>query len=200
MIHQQTDMSASWWSTNKLTCQPVDDPPTDMSASWWFSEQITTIDELWMNELYNLYPASETRWSSSSVIFLWLLMFRLFGVDSQIRMWAIIPLFMEWKLGVLTQVIAGDFCCFSQQALHGVRSPCSHRCVMQWDGHVMYAHVLFVSSTLGIVFNLSADTITDHSQSAKDRDPYFMYTNSVKDPGHWKPVPYILAYKSRNFG
>ena len=33
--------------------------------------------------------------------------------------------------------------------------------------------VLFVSSRSGIVFNSSAGAITDHSQSAKDIDPYF---------------------------
>ena len=33
--------------------------------------------------------------------------------------------------------------------------------------------VLLVSSRSGIVYNPSADAITDHSQSAKDVDPYF---------------------------
>ena len=33
--------------------------------------------------------------------------------------------------------------------------------------------VLFVSIRSGIVFNPSADAVTDHSQSAKDIDPYF---------------------------
>ena len=33
--------------------------------------------------------------------------------------------------------------------------------------------VLFVSRGSGIVFNPSADAITDHSQSAKDIDSYF---------------------------
>ena len=33
--------------------------------------------------------------------------------------------------------------------------------------------VLLVSSRSGIVFNPSAGAITDHSQSAKDIDPYF---------------------------
>ena len=33
--------------------------------------------------------------------------------------------------------------------------------------------VLFVSSRSGIVLNSSAGAITDHSQSAKDIDPYF---------------------------
>ena len=33
--------------------------------------------------------------------------------------------------------------------------------------------VLFVSSGSGIVFNPSAGAITDHSQSAKDIEPYF---------------------------
>ena len=42
--------------------------------------------------------------------------------------------------------------------------------------------VLFVSSRSGIVFNQSA--ITDHSQSAKDMDPYFKSQLYVKDPGY----------------
>ena len=33
--------------------------------------------------------------------------------------------------------------------------------------------VLIVSSRSGIVFNQSAGAITEHSQSAKDIDPYF---------------------------
>ena len=32
---------------------------------------------------------------------------------------------------------------------------------------------VFVSSRSGIVFNPSAGSITDHSQSAKETDPYF---------------------------
>ena len=48
--------------------------------------------------------------------------------------------------------------------------------------------VLFVSSRSGIVFNPSAAAITDHSQSAKDIDPYFKSKLYVEDPGHRKPV------------
>ena len=48
--------------------------------------------------------------------------------------------------------------------------------------------VLFVSSRSGIVFNPSADAITDHSQSAKDIDPYFKSQLYVVEPGHRKPV------------
>ena len=48
--------------------------------------------------------------------------------------------------------------------------------------------VLFVSSRSGFVFNPSADAITDHSQLAKDIDPYFKSQLYVKDPGHRKPV------------
>ena len=40
-----------------------------------------------------------------------------------------------------------------------------------------------VSSRSGIVFNPSADAITDHSQSAKDTDPYFKSQLYVEDPG-----------------
>ena len=48
--------------------------------------------------------------------------------------------------------------------------------------------VLFVSSRSGIVFNSSAGAITDHSQPAKDMDPYFKSQLYVEDPGHRKPV------------
>ena len=44
--------------------------------------------------------------------------------------------------------------------------------------------VLFVSSRSGIVFNPNAGAITDHSQSAKDIDPYFKSQLYVEDPGH----------------
>ena len=39
-----------------------------------------------------------------------------------------------------------------------------------------------VSRMSGIVFNQSADTITDYSQSAKDVDPYFKFQFYVDDP------------------
>ena len=48
--------------------------------------------------------------------------------------------------------------------------------------------VLFVSSRSGIVFNPPAGGITDHSQSAKDIDPYFKFQLYVEDPSHRKPV------------
>ena len=48
--------------------------------------------------------------------------------------------------------------------------------------------VLYVSSRSGIDFNPSAGTITDHSQSAKDIDPYFKSQLFVEDPSHRKPV------------
>ena len=51
-----------------------------------------------------------------------------------------------------------------------------------------YPCVQFVSSTSGIVFNPSAGAITDHSQSAKDIDPYFKSQLYLADPGHRKPV------------
>ena len=66
-----------------------------------------------------------------------------------------------------------------------------------WCGEVTWAYampmcVLFVSSRSGIVFNPSAGTITDHSQSAKDIDPYFKSQLYVEDPGHRKPVLILL--------
>ena len=48
--------------------------------------------------------------------------------------------------------------------------------------------VLYVFSRSGIDFNSSAGTITDHSQSAKDIDPYFKSQLFVEDPSHRKPV------------
>ena len=48
--------------------------------------------------------------------------------------------------------------------------------------------VLFVFSRSGIIFNPSADAITDHSQSAKDINPYFKSQLYVEDPGHQRPV------------
>ena len=58
---------------------------------------------------------------------------------------------------------------------------------VRW-AYAMPMCVLFVSSRSGIVFNSSAGTISDHSQSAKDIDPYFKSQLYVKDPGHRKPV------------
>ena len=43
--------------------------------------------------------------------------------------------------------------------------------------------VLFASSGSGIVFNPSAGAIIDHSQPAKDIDPYFKSQLYVEDPG-----------------
>ena len=66
-------------------------------------------------------------------------------------------------------------------------------CEVQWGGHyVMPVCVLFVSSRSGIVLNLSAGAINDHSQSAKDIYPYFNSQLYVEDPGHRKPVLILL--------
>ena len=48
--------------------------------------------------------------------------------------------------------------------------------------------VLFVSSRSCIIFNPSTGAITDHSQSAKDIEPYFKSQLHVEEPGHRKPV------------
>ena len=48
--------------------------------------------------------------------------------------------------------------------------------------------VLLASSRSGIIFNPSAGAITDHSQSAKDIDPYFKSQLYVEDPGHRRPA------------
>ena len=52
----------------------------------------------------------------------------------------------------------------------------------------MHVCILFVSSRSGIVFNANAGAITDHSQLAKDIDPYFKSQRYVEDPGHRKPA------------
>ena len=48
--------------------------------------------------------------------------------------------------------------------------------------------VLFVSMRSGIVFNPSAGAITDHSQSAKEIDPYFKSQLYAEDQGHRKQI------------
>ena len=48
--------------------------------------------------------------------------------------------------------------------------------------------VLFASSRSCIVFNQSADAMTNHSQSAKNIDQYFKSQLYVKDSSHRKPV------------
>ena len=58
---------------------------------------------------------------------------------------------------------------------------------MRW-AYAMPVCELFVSNRSGIVFNPSAGAITDHSQSAKDIDPYFESQLYVEDPDHRKPV------------
>ena len=75
-------------------------------------------------------------------------------------------------------------------AIHGVHSPCSHRSVVRWGGHMQCPCVclLFVSGRSGIILNKSTGAITDRSQSAKDIDPYFKSQLYVEDPSHWKPV------------
>ena len=58
---------------------------------------------------------------------------------------------------------------------------------MKW-AYAMPVCVLFVSSRSGIVFNPSSGAITNHSQSAKDIDPYFKSQLYVENPDHRKPV------------
>ena len=54
--------------------------------------------------------------------------------------------------------------------------------------YAMSVCALLVSSRSGIVFNPSIGTNTDHSQSAKDIDPYFKSQLYVEYPGQRKPV------------
>ena len=53
--------------------------------------------------------------------------------------------------------------------------------MVRWT-YAMPVCVQFVSSRSGNVFNPSAGAITDHSQSAKDIDPYFKSQLYVEDP------------------
>ena len=46
--------------------------------------------------------------------------------------------------------------------------------------------VQFASCTSDVVFDPSADVITDHSQSAKDIDSYFKSQFNAEDSGHRK--------------
>ena len=52
---------------------------------------------------------------------------------------------------------------------------------VRW-AYVMPLCVLFVSSRSGIVFNPSAGAITDHSQSAKDIDPFLSPSSMWRTP------------------
>ena len=52
----------------------------------------------------------------------------------------------------------------------------------------MPVYVMFVFSRSGVLFNPSVSGITDHSQSAKDIDPYLKFQLYMDDPGHRKPV------------
>ena len=62
----------------------------------------------------------------------------------------------------------------------------SHVVTGVWCGEVGICDdsvcALFVSSRSGIVFIPSASAITDHSQSAKDIDPYFKSKLYAEDP------------------
>ena len=52
--------------------------------------------------------------------------------------------------------------------------------------------LLFMSSTMGIVFNPIAGAITDHSPSAKDVHPYFRLQFYVEELGHHRKPVLIL--------
>ena len=79
-----------------------------------------------------------------------------------------------WR--VLAQVITGDFAV----------SRIAYVVTCVWCAELAFAMpmcVPFASSKSDIVFNQSAGTITDHSQSAKDIDPYFKSQLYVEDQG-----------------
>ena len=49
-------------------------------------------------------------------------------------------------------------------------------------------YCLCLAGRVSFFFNPSAGAITDHSQSAKEIDPYFKSLLYVEDPGYRKPV------------
>ena len=92
----------------------------------------------WMNEFYNLYPAREIRRSSPrvspTVDCVWSVRRWLSGKD--VCNYSTSRRMRTWR--ILDQVITCNFCCISQRALHGVHSPCCHRSVVQWRGHMRW--------------------------------------------------------------
>ena len=150
------EMSAAWPTSGSSRSQP--DTICDCLNYKNVNERM---NYEWLN--YTIYILTrETRGSSGHSCFIRT------ALSWSGRMWAIIPLLVEWELDVFPSN-HGDFCPFLQRALHGMHCPRSRRFVVQWLGHMRFTCVLFESSILGIVFN----PITDHSQLAKDIDSYF---------------------------
>ena len=95
-----------------------------------------------------------------------------------------------WR--ILAQVITGDFAA-SQSVPYITYIAHVVTGVLCVEVGICDAHVCsVVFSDSGIVFNPSAGSITDHSQSSKYRDPYFKSQLYVEDPGHRKPVLILL--------
>ena len=111
------------------------------------------------------------------------IVFNPLGDDSPVRMWAFIPLLVEWELGLNNH---RWFCCFSKRTLFGVHSPCSHRCVVRWGGHVwcpcMYC--LCLACRVSLSTRASVQSLT----TANQRRTYFKFQLYVVDPSHQKPV------------
>ena len=80
---------------------------------------------------------------------------------------------------ILTQVIAFDFCCFSQRALHGVHNPCSHRSVVRWGGHRRCPCVY--SLYLAVGYRFQPERRCSHWPQPIS-DPYFKSQLYVEDP------------------
>ena len=75
-----------------------------------------------------------------------------------------------------------------------VHSPCSHRCVVRWGGHVRCSCVCCLWLECRASFSTaSTDAIIDHSQSTKD----FKSNLYVKDPSHRKPVTMLPNDRSK---
>ena len=67
----------------------------------------------------------------------------------------------------------------------------------EWWAYVMPVCVLLVSSTSGIIFNSRADVIINHSQSAKDIDPYMKYQLYMDDHIHRKLILVLRNFLSK---
>ena len=85
-----------------------------------------------------------------------------------------------WR--ILAQVIACDFCCFSQRALHGVHIPCGHRSVVRWGGHMRCPCVYCLCLADQASFSTRAPVQSLTNQ--RKIDPYFKSQIYVVDLGH----------------
>ena len=96
----------------------------------------------------------------------------------------------------LIQSIAGDYCCFSQRAIHGIHRPCSHRSVVQvmW-AYAMSMFTLFVFSTLHIILN--QNTSESMWTIPVSEIEYAHFTELTKE--NWRSGQINIIYTFKNF-